>query len=112
MEDLKRRLLQRLIRSMPTRTLGTTLRGWARLSPQQQDALDLTLPKYVLTQRLLALCEVGVVLCRVVLCWVVVWCLCWVVWCGVVWCVVLCWCVVLGGVVWCCVVLCCIKHLV
>ncbi|XP_056463769.1 centromere protein N [Gadus chalcogrammus] len=57
MDDLRRHLLKRLIRTMPTQTLKTTLRLWDRLSVEQQESLDFTKPKYVLTERLLDLCE-------------------------------------------------------
>jgi hypothetical protein len=62
MDDLRRHLLKRLIRTMTIQTLKTTLRLWARLSVEQQESLDFTKPKYVLTERLLDLCEVCVVL--------------------------------------------------
>ncbi|CAL8243439.1 unnamed protein product [Lota lota] len=56
MDDLKRRLLQRIIRTMPTQMLKTTLSKWARLNIEQQESLDFTQPKFLLTDQLLALC--------------------------------------------------------
>lgn len=58
MDDSMKRLLQRLIRRIPAHMLRTTLDKWGRLSGAQQRSLDFTQPKWVLTEKLLAMCEV------------------------------------------------------
>ncbi|XP_041797085.1 centromere protein N [Chelmon rostratus] len=57
MDDSMKRLLQRLIRRIPAHMLRTTLDKWGRLSGAQQRSLDFTQPKWVLTEKLLAICE-------------------------------------------------------
>lgn len=58
MDDSTKRLLQRLMRRIPTQMLRTTLEKWGRLTVAQQQSVDFTQPKWVLTERLLAFCEV------------------------------------------------------
>ncbi|XP_071385312.1 centromere protein N isoform X1 [Centroberyx affinis] len=57
MDDSTKRLLQRLIRRIPTQMLKTTLGKWGRLTMEQQHSLDFKQPKWVFTENLLALCE-------------------------------------------------------
>ncbi|XP_070766165.1 centromere protein N [Enoplosus armatus] len=57
MDDSTKRLLQRLIRRIPTQMLRTTLDKWGRLTEAQQRSMDYTQPKWVLTEKLLSLCE-------------------------------------------------------
>ncbi|CAL8351306.1 unnamed protein product [Merluccius merluccius] len=54
MEDPTRRMLQQLIRRIPTQMLKTSLSRWGRLDAEQ---LDFTQRKVVWTECLLALCE-------------------------------------------------------
>lgn len=58
MDDSTKRLLQRLIRRIPTRMLRTTLDKWGRLTAAQQKAIDLTQPKWTFVEKLLDICEV------------------------------------------------------
>ncbi|XP_029932897.1 centromere protein N [Myripristis murdjan] len=57
MDDSTKRLLQQLVRRIPTQMLKTTLEKWGRLTTEQQKSLDFTQPKWVLTENLLAFCE-------------------------------------------------------
>ncbi|XP_029577146.1 centromere protein N-B isoform X2 [Salmo trutta] len=57
MDDSTKRILQRLIRRIPYQMLQTVLGKWAHLSREDLHSLDFTQPKWVLTERLLALCE-------------------------------------------------------
>ncbi|XP_053176939.1 centromere protein N [Scomber japonicus] len=57
MGDSMKRLLQRLIRRIPTQMLKLTLEKWGRLTTAQQQSMDFTQPKWVLTERLLGVCE-------------------------------------------------------
>lgn len=58
MDDSTKRLLQRLIRRIPAQTLRTTLEKWGRLTAAQQRSMDFTQPKWALSEKLLAICEV------------------------------------------------------
>ncbi|KAM3876984.1 LOW QUALITY PROTEIN: centromere protein N [Diretmus argenteus] len=57
MDDSATRLLQRLVRRMPRESLKTSLGKWSRLTTGQQQSLDFTRPKWVLTENLLDLCN-------------------------------------------------------
>ncbi|XP_039986893.1 centromere protein N [Xiphias gladius] len=57
MDDSTRRLLQRLIRRIPTQMLKTTLDKWGRLTVAQRQSVDFTQSKWALTEKLLAICE-------------------------------------------------------
>ncbi|XP_033475045.1 centromere protein N [Epinephelus lanceolatus] len=57
MDDSMKRLLQRLVRRIPSQMLRTTLDKWGRLTRAQQQSMDYTLSKWALTERLLAICE-------------------------------------------------------
>ncbi|XP_051236487.1 centromere protein N [Dicentrarchus labrax] len=57
MDDATKRLLQRLVRRIPTQILRTTLDKWGRLTAAQKQSIDFTQPKWALTERLLAVCE-------------------------------------------------------
>ncbi|KAG7230215.1 hypothetical protein INR49_012348 [Caranx melampygus] len=57
MDDSAKRLLQRLVRRIPTQLLQTTLEKWSRLTEAQRQSMDFTEPKWALTERLLAICE-------------------------------------------------------
>ncbi|XP_035507950.1 centromere protein N [Morone saxatilis] len=57
MDDATKRLLQRLVRRIPTQLLRTTLDKWGRLTAAQRQSIDFTQPKWALTERLLAVCE-------------------------------------------------------
>ncbi|XP_041744879.1 centromere protein N-like isoform X2 [Coregonus clupeaformis] len=57
MDDSTKRILQRLIRRIPSQMLQTMLSKWAHLSREDLHSLDFTQPKWVLTEHLLALCE-------------------------------------------------------
>ncbi|KAK0145823.1 Centromere protein N [Merluccius polli] len=57
MEDRTRRMLQQLIRRIPTQMLKTSLSRWGRLDAEQWRSLDFTQRKVVWTESLLALCE-------------------------------------------------------
>lgn len=58
MDDSAKRLLQRLMRRIPTQLLHTTLDKWSRLTAAQRQSMDFTEPKWALTEKLLAICEV------------------------------------------------------
>ncbi|XP_074522868.1 centromere protein N [Halichoeres trimaculatus] len=57
MDDSVKSLLQRLIRRIPSQLLKTTLEKWGRLTAEQQQSLDFTQSKWMLTENLLAMCE-------------------------------------------------------
>ncbi|KAM7423999.1 hypothetical protein PAMA_000384 [Pampus argenteus] len=57
MDDPMKRLLQRLIRRIPSQMLKITLDKWGRLTAAQQRSMDFTQPKRVLTEKLLSICE-------------------------------------------------------
>ncbi|XP_068586812.1 centromere protein N [Cebidichthys violaceus] len=57
MDDSTKRLLQRLMRRIPTFMLRTTLDKWGRLTEHQQKSIDFTQSKWALTEELLAICE-------------------------------------------------------
>ncbi|XP_024274827.1 centromere protein N isoform X1 [Oncorhynchus tshawytscha] len=57
MDDSTKRILQRLMRRIPSQMLQTMLGKWAHLSREDLHSLDFTQPKWVLTEHLLALCE-------------------------------------------------------
>ncbi|XP_035008340.1 centromere protein N [Hippoglossus stenolepis] len=57
MEDSTRRVLQRLIRRIPTPQLKTTLEKWGRLTVAQRGSMDYMQTKWALTEKLLSLCE-------------------------------------------------------
>ncbi|XP_040889677.1 centromere protein N [Toxotes jaculatrix] len=57
MDDSTKRLLQRLMRRIPTQMLKTTLEKWGRLTAAQQQSIDFTQAKWALTEKLLAICE-------------------------------------------------------
>ncbi|XP_013857361.1 centromere protein N [Austrofundulus limnaeus] len=57
MDESATRLLQRIVRRIPTRTLKTTLEKWDRLSAAQRLSLDFTEPKWTLLQKLVSFCE-------------------------------------------------------
>ncbi|XP_070690680.1 centromere protein N [Pempheris klunzingeri] len=56
MDECTKRLLQRLIRRIPTQMLRTTLEKWGRLTAAQQRSVDFTQPKLMLTEKLLTMC--------------------------------------------------------
>lgn len=57
MDDIRKRLLQRLMRRIPAQMLRATLEKWGHLTAAQQRDIDYMQPKWVLTERLLAICE-------------------------------------------------------
>ncbi|XP_072315541.1 centromere protein N [Eucyclogobius newberryi] len=57
MDDIARRLLQRLVRRIPSQTLQPTLEKWGRLKQSQLQSMDFTLSKSALTERLASICE-------------------------------------------------------
>uniref|UniRef100_A0A8C6UEJ7 Centromere protein N n=1 Tax=Neogobius melanostomus TaxID=47308 RepID=A0A8C6UEJ7_9GOBI len=57
MDDTARRLLQRLVRRIPSQLLKPTLEKWGRLKRTQLDSLDFSQSKYSLTEKLLSVCE-------------------------------------------------------
>ncbi|XP_026233474.1 centromere protein N [Anabas testudineus] len=57
MDDLSRRLLQRLVRRIPAQALKTTLGKWDRLTAAQRQSVDFTQPKWTITETLLAIFE-------------------------------------------------------
>ncbi|XP_061566834.1 centromere protein N [Cololabis saira] len=57
MDEPVKRLLQRLVRRIPSQMLKVTLDSWGRLTPEQRQSLDFTHTKAALTQKLLAICE-------------------------------------------------------
>ncbi|XP_040051659.1 centromere protein N [Gasterosteus aculeatus] len=57
MDDSAKRLLQRLMRRIPTPTLRSALEKWGRLTTEQQKSMDFTQSKWALTERLLGICE-------------------------------------------------------
>ncbi|XP_060897351.1 centromere protein N [Labrus mixtus] len=57
MDESVKTLLQRLVRRIPSQMLKTTLDKWGRLTAEQQQALDLTQPKWTLMENLWAICE-------------------------------------------------------
>ncbi|TDH17099.1 hypothetical protein EPR50_G00005390 [Perca flavescens] len=57
MDESTKRLLQRLIRRIPTQMLRTTLDKWGRLTGGQLHSMDFTQSKWALTEKLLAICE-------------------------------------------------------
>ncbi|KAM8893778.1 centromere protein N [Spinachia spinachia] len=57
MDESAKRLLQRLMRRIPTQTLPGALEKWARLTTDQQKSMDFTQSKWALTEKLLAICE-------------------------------------------------------
>ncbi|XP_022600571.1 centromere protein N [Seriola dumerili] len=57
MDNSTRRLLQRLMRRIPTPLLKTTLEKWGRLTVAQRQSMDFTQPKWAVTEKLLAICE-------------------------------------------------------
>lgn len=57
MGDTPRRLLQRLIRRIPTQELKPTLEKWGRLSQAQLQSIDFTQSKWALTENLGNICE-------------------------------------------------------
>lgn len=58
MDNFNKRLLQRVIRRIPAQMLRTTLEKWGRLTPSQRQSMDLTQPKWVLTENLVDIYEV------------------------------------------------------
>lgn len=60
MDDSTKHILQRLMRRIPSQMLQTMLGKWAHLSNADLHSLNFTQPKWVLTEHLLALCEVDV----------------------------------------------------
>lgn len=59
MDESKKRLVQRLIRRIPTKMLKTTLEKWGHLTGEQLRAMDSIQSKWALTESLLAICEVS-----------------------------------------------------
>ncbi|XP_031169991.1 centromere protein N [Sander lucioperca] len=57
MDESTKRLLQRLMRRIPTQMLRTTLDKWGRLTGEQLQSMDFTQSKWALTEKLLAICE-------------------------------------------------------
>ncbi|MEQ2159576.1 hypothetical protein AMECASPLE_029375 [Ameca splendens] len=57
MDDSAKRLLQRLVRRIPTQMLRDTLDKWERLTAKQRAFVDFTQSKWTITQELLAVCE-------------------------------------------------------
>lgn len=57
MDDSTKRLLQRIVKRIPSQMLRTTLDKWGRLSRTQQQSVDFTQSKWALTEKLLAICE-------------------------------------------------------
>lgn len=57
MDNTSRRLLQRLVRRIPSQLLRPTLEKWGRLKKAQLQSIDFTLSKYSLTEELLSICE-------------------------------------------------------
>ncbi|XP_047219056.1 centromere protein N isoform X1 [Girardinichthys multiradiatus] len=57
MDDSAKRLLQRLVRRIPTQMLRDTLDKWERLTAKQREFVDFTQSKWTITQELLAVCE-------------------------------------------------------
>lgn len=58
MDNLNKRLLQRLVKRIPAQTLRTTLGKWGRLTALQQQSMDFTQPKWTLAEHLLDIFEV------------------------------------------------------
>lgn len=58
MDDSVKSLLRRLIRRIPGQLMKVTLEKWGRLSAEQQQTIDFSQSKWMLTENLLALCEV------------------------------------------------------
>uniref|UniRef100_A0A3Q4H139 Centromere protein N n=1 Tax=Neolamprologus brichardi TaxID=32507 RepID=A0A3Q4H139_NEOBR len=58
MDNTVKRLLERLVRRIPSRMLKTTLDKWSRLTATQRQSIDYTESKWALTEKLLAICEV------------------------------------------------------
>ena len=61
MDESIKRLLQRLVRRVPTQMLKATLDKWGRLTVAQRQTIDFTQSKWAITQKLLAVCEVSIV---------------------------------------------------
>uniref|UniRef100_I3JDW2 Centromere protein N n=2 Tax=Oreochromis niloticus TaxID=8128 RepID=I3JDW2_ORENI len=57
MDNTAKRLLQRLVRRIPSQMLKTTLDKWSRLTAAQRQSMDYTESKWALTEKLLAICE-------------------------------------------------------
>ncbi|KAK2854119.1 hypothetical protein Q5P01_006780 [Channa striata] len=57
MDDVAKRLLQRLIRRIPTQKFKATLEKWERLTVAQRQSVDLTQPKWALTEKVLSIFE-------------------------------------------------------
>ncbi|XP_037549334.1 centromere protein N [Nematolebias whitei] len=57
MDESATRLLQRIVRRIPTRMLKATLEKWDRLTAQQRLSVDFTEPKWELVQKLVSICE-------------------------------------------------------
>ncbi|XP_039866980.1 centromere protein N [Simochromis diagramma] len=57
MDNTVKRLLERLVRRIPSRMLKTTLDKWSRLTATQRQSIDYTESKWALTEKLLAICE-------------------------------------------------------
>lgn len=55
MDDVARRLLQRLVRRIPSQLLKPTLKKWGRL--KKLNSIDFTLSKHALTEKLVSVCE-------------------------------------------------------
>ncbi|XP_059208783.1 centromere protein N [Centropristis striata] len=57
MDDSSKRLLQRLMRRIPTQLLRTTLEKWGRLTREQLTSMDFIQSKWALTEKLLDICQ-------------------------------------------------------
>ncbi|XP_037344303.2 centromere protein N [Pungitius pungitius] len=57
MDESAKRLLQRLMRRIPTTTLRSALEKWGRLTTEQLKSMDFTQSKWALTEKLLSICE-------------------------------------------------------
>lgn len=59
MDESATRLLQRIVRRIPTRMLKATLEKWDRLTAEQRLSVDFIEPKWELVQKLVSICEVS-----------------------------------------------------
>ncbi|XP_053722119.1 centromere protein N [Synchiropus splendidus] len=57
MGDSMKRLLQRIVRRMPTQNIQAALDKWGRLTAAQMQSLDFTRTKLMLSAQLLSMCE-------------------------------------------------------
>ncbi|CAL9694694.1 unnamed protein product [Knipowitschia caucasica] len=57
MDDVTRRLLQRIVRRIPSQMLRPMLEKWGRLQQKQLGSIDFSLPKIAITEHLLSICQ-------------------------------------------------------